>query len=64
MKSMTTKLKPCPFCGGEIRKFIGPLKNTVMFVCDKCGADVCFYGGEYEPKATEKWNKRIYEEDK
>ena len=48
MKSMTTKLKPCPFCGGEIRKFIGPLKNTVMFVCDKCGADVCFYGGEME----------------
>ena len=63
MKSMTTKLKPFPFCGGKIRKFIGHLMGTVMFGCDKCGADVCFYGGEYEPKATEKWNKRINEEE-
>ena len=56
---MSNKLKPCPFCGGKIRKRIAPLMNTVMFVCDDCGADVCFYGGEHEPKATERWNQRI-----
>lgn len=52
------KLKPCPFCGGKVKKFIGPFKKTVMFVCQKCGADVCFYGAEYEPKATEAWSRR------
>jgi Lar family restriction alleviation protein len=53
-----TELKPCPFCGGKVSKFIAPLHKTVMFVCDKCGADVCFYGAEHEPKATEAWNRR------
>ena len=47
-----TELKPCPFCGGKIKKVISPLMNTVMFVCDKCGTDVCFYGAEHEPKAS------------
>lgn len=51
-------LKPCPFCGGKIKKFIAPLRGTTMFVCRKCGADVCFFGGEYEPEANEKWNRR------
>lgn len=51
-------LKPCPFCGGAVGKVIAPLMKTVMFVCNKCGADVCFYGAEFEPKATEAWNKR------
>lgn len=27
-------------------------------MCDNCGADVCFYGAEYEPRATEAWNRR------
>lgn len=52
------ELKKCPFCGGKIRKVISPIQRTVMFVCDKCGADVCFYGAEYEPKATKAWNRR------
>lgn len=52
------ELKPCPFCGGEVRKITSPFKNTQMFICDKCGADVCFYGAEFEPKATKAWNRR------
>ena len=52
------ELKPCPFCGEKVRKVKAPLMGTIMFVCDKCGADVCFYGGEHEPKATIKWNRR------
>jgi len=54
---MTEKLKPCPFCGGEVKKFIAPIRQTVMFECEKCGADVCFYGKEYDPKATQAWNR-------
>lgn len=52
------KLKPCPFCGGKIEKYTFPLKGAQMFICYKCGADVCFYGAEYDPKATEAWNRR------
>ena len=58
---MKTELKPCPFCGGKIQKMIGPIKNTVMFICHKCGADICFYGAEHEPKATQSWNRRVKE---
>ena len=52
------ELKPCPFCGGEVKKIIAPYRGTVMFVCNKCGSDVCFYGAEHEPKATQAWNRR------
>lgn len=30
--------------------------------CDTC-KDVCFYGAEYEPKATEAWNRRANNDD-
>lgn len=55
------ELKPCPFCGGKIEKVNAPMMNTVMFVCKKCGADVCFYGAEHDPKATKAWNRRVKE---
>ncbi|MBQ1386178.1 MAG: Lar family restriction alleviation protein [Erysipelotrichales bacterium] len=52
------KLKPCPFCGGEVRMVIAPL-GTRAFICDKCGADVMFYRAERDTKkAAEKWNRR------
>lgn len=57
------RLKPCPFCGGKVEKVIAPLMKMVMFTCGDCGADVCFYGGEYEPIATERWNQRIEEQE-
>lgn len=53
------RLKKCPFCGEKVKKVISPLGGTVMFVCNNCGADVCFYRGEKEPMATEKWNRRV-----
>ena len=59
---MKTELKPCPFCGNEIKKRIGPYKGTVMFICEKCGADVCFVGAGYEPGATISWNRRATNE--
>ncbi len=57
-----TKLKPCPFCGGKVKKVTSPVAGTQMFVCDKCGADVCFYGAEYGQKAVEAWNRRAENE--
>ena len=60
---MGEKIKPCPFCGGKVKKVIAPLMQTVMFICPDCGADVCFYGGEHEPMATERWNQRIEEQE-
>lgn len=52
------KLKPCPFCGGEVKIFTAPIKGTQMFICHKCGADVSFFGVEHQPKATIAWNRR------
>ena len=56
-------LKTCPFCGEKVRKFISPLQRTVMFMCDNCGADVCFYGAEHEPRASQAWNRRATSND-
>ena len=44
------------FAAGKVKKTISPVTKTVMFVCEKCGAYVCFYVAE--PKATEAYNRR------
>lgn len=63
--AIVVNLLPCPFCGNQkIEKLTAPFKGTQMFVCDKCGADVCFYGAEYEPKASQAWNRRAGREEK
>lgn len=54
-----TALKPCPFCGSEVKKVKNPLTRTILFVCKKCGADVCFFGSEKGDKANKAWNKRV-----
>lgn len=57
------ELKPCPFCGGTVKKRTAPVYGTKMFICQKCGADVCFYDAEHEPKATNAWNARVITPD-
>lgn len=57
-RKIKTELKPCPFCGGKVNKIKGIIGETIMFICEECGADVCFYGAEHEPKATAAWNRR------
>lgn len=58
MNKKRIELKPCPFCGSKVEMMIAPLKHTNMFICRKCGADVCFFGAEYDPKSTQAWNRR------
>lgn len=53
------KLKPCPFCGSKVKKVSLPFLGTQMFICKRCGADVCFNGAEYGQKAVDAWNRRI-----
>ena len=55
---MSEKLKPCPFCGGEVKEFTGedaaPYRWTVE--CDNCGAHV---GSYTRHNARVKWNRRV-----
>ena len=61
---MKNELKPCPFCGGKVRMVIAPLMGTRAFICDKCGADVMFYGAEKDTqKAVIAWNRRKEQND-
>lgn len=54
-----SKLKPCPFCGNEqVGIFVSPIAGTNMIICEKCGADVCFFGAECRGKAITAWNRR------
>ena len=47
-----TKLKPCPFCGGEAH-FVN---NDNWIACGDCGAETSYFDTKEE--ATEAWNRR------
>lgn len=62
-----TKLKSCPFCGGEIYLYISPVYGTYTFFCGCCCAEVFFRDfqhGEFScyckgQKAIDAWNRRV-----
>lgn len=55
----------CPFCGSIfVERKTGPQHGVVIFLCRNCGATVSFYGAEYEPYATERWNSRAISKSK
>lgn len=57
------KLKPCPFCGGDVRLIRAPLGTNVI-ICDRCGLDAMFFGCEKnQNKIREAWNRRTTDED-
>ena len=53
-----SKLKPCPFCGGEAKIFSGIIAGVTMIVCEKCKATVSFGGNEAQKQAEELYNRR------
>lgn len=64
---MNKELKPCPFCGGEVKfENIGDVDGTNYYmICCKnedCAASACF-GDLSEKKASAKkaWNRRTFQ---
>ena len=53
---MPIKLKPCPFCGGEARRYCGKT-DFHGIVCKKCSAKIYGYGSQ--GAATKAWNRRV-----
>lgn len=46
------KLKPRPFCGGNVKIFPGIIAGVTMIVCEKCRATVSFGGNETRKQAV------------
>ena len=56
---MTDKLKPCPFCGGEARRYYGHM-DCYGITCKKCSAKI--YGYANKASAARAWNRRANNE--
>lgn len=52
---MTDKLKPCPFCNSEAKRYNGKIDNYGV-TCKKCSAKI--YGYANQASATKAWNRR------
>ena len=61
---MTKELKPCPFCGGQVRVDHGDSNMPFLFFrCFKCGAVVSFANEvcDAQPElAKNAWNRRVF----
>ena len=56
-----TKLKPCPFCGGEDIKITNHGAYWVICQNDEC---LCEMRAQVtEEKAIQKWNERVNDDD-
>lgn len=61
---MPEKLKPCPFCGGEVdiinAEALSINGNCFVVHCDKCESETCFWNEcASEAETITKWNRRI-----
>lgn len=57
--SEETKLKPCPFCGGEVKMTGGLLTPIYMVYCEKCGMRTSFEpASERRATTVAAWNRR------
>lgn len=58
------ELKPCPFCGGKVRRVIG-FMGLNFFKCRQCGAVISFDNDCYnthKDEAIEAYNRRVNDE--
>lgn len=58
---MAKELKPCPFCGGEVKMDNEQITATITvdyFICEKCGATVHFEYADKTAESIEAWNTR------
>lgn len=58
-----TKLKPCPFCGGNARLIKGWWQEEyhAEIRCDRCLANICGAGDDaeaIEQNIRDRWNRR------
>ena len=51
-----TKLKPCPFCGGEAKLERGTTQLDNFVYCSDCGSGTRFFNTKQS--AIEAWNRR------
>lgn len=59
-----TKLKSCPFCGGEASYLYSTdtQDEGVSVMCDICRAKICVYRlGDSREFARKAWNRRVLE---
>ena len=55
-------LKPCPFCGGEVKAQALPMTGLWAITCAHCGSLTSFRGNEKHLDACAAWNRRADEE--
>lgn len=55
---MSEKLKPCPFCGGEVEFYIG-VYDICTVTCKNCGAMTSFTNSLTKDKTIDTWNRRV-----
>lgn len=55
------KLKPCPFCGGQVKL---KMLHVAMIQCTKCNAIISFGGNEYPKQTVKMYNLRTESEVK
>ena len=55
---MPEKLKPCPFCGGEVEIVGHNNANPFMIFCENCGLEFGIEK-EYHWWAVKAWNRRV-----
>ena len=55
------ELKPCPFCGGEARRYEGK-HDGYSVCCTKCSTKI--YGYFSKAGAARAWNRRVNNEHK
>ena len=59
------ELKPCPFCGGKVRRVTG-LIGINFFKCQKCRVIIRFdndYYNDHQDEAIEAYNRRVNDEN-